>query len=852
MSSTSRDKCTSYVSRQLIAGSRHATEPPVKPSFTMRSAGSAAWQQAASSPSLVQQLSELTSQQVHNIHASQHYGGDISHTSSESDLIWQQADDAASHKRAQLRRQNPTPDRPSTSASLLSPDTLNSSSYTYSQLCHDLPLLTTDGVDALSGGILAHLSAGTLPASPFRLTLPFLYQLTVQTNRPPSSAVNEALVASLSQLTAIVLFSLFPLLLTSSHSSLSAFLSSLPPSLPSVVVAEQGREEAERAAVPAFVVENNDVEDEREEKVREWSEREGEEQGAEDEEEFLADADEDEEEGADDVSHDGSTSHEETSAVSSWAELEDKLCSLIHLWHPRSLTAPVQPASPTASSQLVWEKLQLPSVLQHIHSLATQHQHIFQPSSTASTLLHHRLSTVLLSLMLSSPTLIPSYTSTVLSLLSTCSLSLDAFETARPFDSEREEDERICLLLLSHLCGNEKVRATMDGRLYVWRLLDRNLPWLASYLQYICTSLSAACTANSSLLSSSLPLSLLSSLIAVLDFYLCCHAGLKAGRVDVGEPLVSAGIIDQLLSLLFLSFSSSPPSSPTVASTSFPLPSLYTFLTTGSGVSPLIALQCERSTVLLQQLSSDSSIWKWQAEKLLLPVLLAWHLLRSQRSDTDDTHKSKQQVANSKAANGQPPASKASKKKTKLLVSTIVEDDVQADEATELLPAVDAVTAPVSAAAEALFALVTGSTAAVRQYTEALTSASDTCNFTPLVDTLSSLAHLISLHPSLSSIVRPSSPLPSSERLDRQLVEWATAVGEVRRLAGETIRRNGSSSTNVSVAEVGDEDDEQRRQRVRNEQRVRHAKQQHTAELQRLLNCCKTLFVSQATDSKKD
>ena len=829
----------------------------------MASVDSSRWQQVASSASLLQQLSELTSQQIHNIHCSLGGLNHIVTASSDSESIWQQAEDAATRTRVQLRLHSPTPDTAldSASASLLSPDVLSSSAYTYAQLCHDLPLLTIDGVDALSSGLLAHVTAGTLPAEPFSLTLPFLYQLTQQTSRPASSAasaaVNEGLVASLSQLTAVVLFCLFPLLLTSSQADLSMFLASLPTSLPSLLAAEQGREEAERAAVPAFVVDCTDVEDEREEKLREWGSRDnGDNEAADDdgEDDFTADDDIDEE--ADDRSTaDVGRAEADASAVNSWAELEDKLCSLIHLWHPRCLTALLQPSTPTASPQFAWEKLRLPSVLLQIQSLASQHQYLFQSSSTASTLLQHRLSTVLLSLLLSSPTLIPSYLPAVLSLLPVCSLSLDAFEAARPFDSVKEEDERICLLLLSHLCGNEKVRAATDGRLYVWRLLDRSLSWLAFYLQHIHASLSA--TATATLSSSSSPamyLSLLSSLVVVLDFYLCCHPGLRAGRIDVGESLVSAGIIDQLLSLIDLSSWSPQPSSTTTTVASFPVASVYTLLCTGCGVSPLFALQCESSTILLQHLSSDGSVSQWQAEKLLLPLLLAWHALHSQRSRTTDTGKAQPRMTDTTVATGKAQASKASKKRTKLLVSALVEDSTQPEETAELLPSVDTVVTPPAVVMEALVPLVMRTNAAMRQAIDALTSASEASgSFTPLVDELSLLARLIDLTPALSSIVRPSSALsPSTRKLETLLHDWAAAVAEVRRLAGEAVRRSGSVSANESVAVADSEDDAQRRQRVKTEQRVRHAKQHHTAELQRLLNCCKHLLVDNTTSSKKD
>ena len=495
----------------------------------MLSATSSAWQEAAASSSLLQQLSELTSQQIHNIHAS-HGSHPPTPTTNDSELIWQRADDAAFVKSEQPSQDSsaPTETQPA-STSLLSPAVLRSASYTYSQLCHDLPLLTIDGVDALARGLQSHIVASTLPASPFQLTLPFLYQLTSST---AAVSTNEVLVASLCQLGGVVLFSLFPLLLTSSQQALSAFLAALPSSLPSLLAAEQAREAAERAAVPAFVIDATDVEDEKEEKIQEWSEREAtqpdEDDG--DDNEFLADEDEAEEDlvgGA------------ETAEMSSWAEIEEKLCSLIHLWHPRSLMTSLPASSSTTSAQPVWQRLQLPSVLLHIHSLASQHQHLFQPALPAAALLHHRLSTILMSLLLSSPSHIPSYLPTVLSLLPTCSLSLDAFEPARPFDAEREEDERVCLLLLSHLCGSDKVRATTDGRSYVWRLLDRNLPWLASYLQHIHTALTAASPLTPSSASAAVYVLLLSSVVVVLDFYVCCHPGLKAGRVDVGE---SAGI----------------------------------------------------------------------------------------------------------------------------------------------------------------------------------------------------------------------------------------------------------------------------------------------------------------------
>ena len=655
-------------------------------------------------------------------------------------------------------------------------------------------------------------------------------------------------MASLSHLSAVVLFSLFPFLLTSSQSSLSAFLAPLPPSLPSLLAAEQRREEAERAAVPAFVVDSTDVEDEQEEKVKEWSDREDDNGDIydDDDDEFTADDDEEEEEAPVDAAADG-----QTSAVSSWAELEEKLCSLIHLWHPRSLSVPLQPSSATdAQQQLVWQKVQLPSLLLRIHSLASQHQHMFAASSTASALLHHRLSTILLSLLLSSPTLIPSYMPTVLSLLPTCSLSLDAFTTAGAFDGQREEEERVCLLLLSHLCGNDKVRATTDGRLYVWRLLDGNLAWLASYLQHIHTSLSASSAVTSSPSSVSIHLSLLASLLVILDFYLCCHPGLKAGRVDVGESLQSAGIVDELLSLISLSSSQPLLSSSTAAGDCFPLPALYTFLTTGSAISPLIALQCERSTVLLQHVALSSGVAHWQAEKLLLPLLLSWQLLHSQRDNTVRTYTAKQPAAVSTVSNDKPPASKVGKKKTKLLVSAIVETDPLAEDGAELLPAVDAVTAPPPAVVEALVPLVARTTAAVRHCSDTLLSASEVVSLTPLIDTLSFLAHLIRLSPSLSAIVRPFLPSASSGQLKRQLSDWTAAMTDLRRQTGEAIRGNSSASANETMAAVDDEDDEQRRQRVRSEQRARHAKRQYTAELQRLMSCCKMLFTDTAGNKR--
>ena len=786
-------------------------------------------------PSLLQQLSELTSQQVHNIHASHDRGWSAPTASGDSELIWQQADDAASSKH------NVAADAQPASTSLLSPAVLRSASYTHSQLCHDLPLLTSDGVDALSRGLQSHIAASVLPASFFQLTLPFLAQLTSPT---AAASTNEALVGSLSQLGGVVLFSLFPLLLTSSQHDLSAFLCSLPASLPALLAAEQEREAAERAAVPAFVIDNTDVAEEKEQKVMEWSAREGAntEEDCDDDDEFTADPDEQEEEEEWVDERPAVVARE--AEVSSWAEIEDKLCSLILLWHPRSLMAPLPPSSPAASPQPVWERLQIPSVLVHVHSLASRHSHLFQPSLPAATLLHHRLSTTLLSLLLSSPPLIPSYLPTVLSLLPTCSLSLDAFEPARPFVETAQEDERVCLLLLSHLCGSDKVRAAADGRSSVWRLLDRNLPWLASYLQHIRTSLTAAAsTPSASSPSIAVQLSLLSSLVVVCDFYVCCHPGLKAGRVDVGESLLSAGIIEQLLSLLPLALTPTPAAS---AADHFPLPSLYTFLTTASALSPLVAQQCERATSLLQQLSSvDHGQSAWQADKLLLPVLLAWHLLHSERrSSVADSQSAAKQTAD------KAPKNKAGRKKAKLLVSAIAEEE---DKATDdlLLPAVDAASAPPPAAVTALAPLLARTIVAMRQHTGELVAGAEAGGFSPLVDALSLLARLVQLSPKLSAVVRPTSPAPSDGQLDKQLCEWAAAVGEVKRAAGEAVRRvGGGASSNQNAAVEVAEDDEQRRQRVRGEQRARHLKLQHTAEVQRLMLCCKALFVDTASGKR--
>ena len=477
------------------------------------------------STSLLSTFLQLSSQEVQQLHIDL-LPSSIPPSPSDSAAsasLWDEDAEAVTKRRLSLQQTTPpSPSTPSTpdpsaapsssSSSLLSPDALSSASYTYQQLCHDQPLLHSDGVTTLLSGLRRHIQAGVLPSDFFTLHLPFLYHLlhqcaaisTVPNTHPPSPSPTPAADdrdAALLSLYSTVMVSFFPLLLTSPLPSLGAFLSCIPPSLPSAISSLLSYQAALHSSVPAPLLEDEPFSPSSPLSPDSAS--------------FTFDADP--------LSDDDSAPTPTVSNPESLEplSLDHRLLQLIALWHPPWMAKD-------------GDGQQLAATLLRVLALADAHEQLFQDT----TGVRRGVAAVLSHLLTVRPALIPHYLPPLLWDV----LQVRQLASAMTAAAGEAVDaaSQSALFLLAHLCSSSLLLPASPSSVFLVRLLRLNLPFVAAHLRW---AVGVEAEAEGQQWGS-----VVNSVCMLLEFYLSRHEG-KA-RVDVGEELIEAQLLSTLVASL--------------------------------------------------------------------------------------------------------------------------------------------------------------------------------------------------------------------------------------------------------------------------------------------------------------
>ena len=362
-----------------------------------------------------------------------------------------------------------------------------------------MPLITVEGVAALTAGLRLHVQSAALPSSLFSLNVPFLHQLALQCATVSRGAGDEIGVALLS-LYSTALLALFPVLLQSSLPALCAFLCCVPSSLSSSIASELSHQSALHSTVPAPVVEgslsppHSPVSPDSESFA------------------FEADAlssDEDEPTAEDGDGDEGDDAR--------WAEVQRRMEQLTALWYP-----PWFEANECA-----------PSTLLRALSLADAHAHLFPDTAV----LRRAIAPVLSHLLSMRPALLPRFLPSLLTdVLIVPAFALSSVDPV-PASTSPTPSSLSAVYLLSHLCSSPLLQSASPSSVFLFRLLRLNLPFLSAHLRW---ALSAAVAVSERG-------ALLHAVCMLVGFYMEQHDAKRNVGVDVADELIAADVLPLLL-----------------------------------------------------------------------------------------------------------------------------------------------------------------------------------------------------------------------------------------------------------------------------------------------------------------
>ena len=773
------------------------------------------------SASIISCFLELSSQQVQQLHL-QLLTRSHSSSSAEADeasaRLWEEATTNSSPPPIPLPSTSPPTPSPSTpsspfpsspspsppsSHSLLSPHALSSSSHIYAQLCHDLPLLTVDGVHSLTSAVRLHIQRRVLPSSFFSLHLPFLYHLLhLCASCPSPPHPRDDLSSALLSLYTTVIVSLLPLLLTSPLPDLQRFLSFIPTSLPACIHSLLSHLLLLHSTAPA-----PDVIDSLTPPHSPLSP---------DSASFTFDADADSEGDDDDEAREGEEFADGAGQgeAGQWREVEQRLEQVMSLWCP----AWIEPTEQSATTLL------------RVLALATAHADLFHDTAV----LRRYLAPVLSHLLLSTPTLTPNFLPPLLSdILAVHSLSLSALQAGVQEDSP-SPSSLSALYFLAKLSSSPQPSSSPPSQ-FLFRLLRLNLPFLSSLLRWATAATDGRAQKQRS--------SILTALCSLVTFYMSQHEAKRSVHTDVGEELVACGILPLLVSALC---------------------PLHPTLVLACGLSSQAVRLCWLDTEWRSAMERRSAVPG--VESCLLPVWLALRgVVRVDAVDGGKAREERKEAVPAKKTKGRqrllvaqladeeataephgllPPLAPAESPPSPLLPLLATSNVDLRAALTSAFPSASADSSSTSASVSSLTFLC-----ALLQSMDAAASASPS---------LSAL-----LRPLLVD-APGSGVLGSSLDVDTQLRQWGASVREVRRLAVEQLHSSGGASGELEqppspgphaseqegaargegdagVQERSDADAE-RRSRMRSLAHAKRSREQRGEQLQHLLTSCKSLL----------